>query len=964
MDFKINNIHIQNLRGICNLALPVNGQNLIIVGENGSGKSSVVDALEYYFTGHVERLEGRADVDQRQCLPNLNGGPTKVHLTFKGVGPETGISLSYPGRSASIPDELQAFFDLAASKRFALRRYQLLGFINSRDAERYQHISSLVGLEALDKIEDRWRREFRKVIKQVEALVNHRGALYQKLGGWLGQAVQDEVTLMAAINAQLSHVSLPPIQDIQQLQERQAHLRQLAQSPEDVSKAEQLAQTRDQIDALQSNVNALIVEYEKLSKSVRAFWKYSMSLEDAEFESLLTEGYRVLQSHRLMQVCPLCEAPISDYAALLSRLDARRKHLNKLIESRRRVTQRKQALVNSLGWLNERAMALRHRLQVHGLDSCKPWLQAVLDFVAQWRHMTTEEDWSELIAQRLPEHQTLHALQYTLPELKQEIDQRIRALSPTEDEATALDLLLTLTRIEEPWRQLRAVARDLKSATYVHRQIDLVYTTLVETRKRGLGRISRELQDNFAHLYKQLHPDEGYEAITLEVQKDKRSSVALRVKFHQQDAAHPLNYLSEGHLDSLGLCIFLAFIKRYNGDFKLIVLDDVLTTVDVGHRLRAAQLLASEFSDYQLIITTHDRLWAEELKIALPQARLYHLKPWHFGRGAECHQTPISDWAYYAQQADDHRPQHAIAGAGRNLEKFLYQMRNNLSLAVPAKPGDDYTIGDLYGPFFKWLRQHSIQRQDWPGFDADLRAMERELDEVWRLRNWSGAHFNTWAVHVTRAEALSLLTAIKNLVDAFSCPVCHGLVVYDKQASMLLCPYCRPEPQPPIVYQYKATWPDEARRMLNLPNAKVRAHIPRLVQSALSRFMHDMRYRLLFPLPPKKDNVYHLSDLYGPFFAWAEAHPRPGIADWEIELRSYQQSLDAYWQNDHWAHIPESDIVRFVHTVQQLTACFTCKACGQLLDYDNAQKKYVCTYCESQQTAPEKISASWAVFEK
>jgi len=708
----------------------------------------------------------------------------------------------------------------------------------------------------------------------------------------------------------------------------------------------------------------VFTEYQKLSESIRAFWKYSVSLEDAEFESVLSEGYNVLQTHSLMQTCPLCEAPIHDYAALLRRVEDRLRGLNALVESRQQVTQHKNTLLNCLDWLNQRATALMSALQNHSFDVCLALLQTVLHLVNDWQTIVTEEDWHTLIEQRLPESQAMRKLQHTLPELKDKVGKRIRALSPTEDEATAMELLLTLTKVEDPWRQLQVVARDLQNATYVHEQINLVYTTLVETRKQGLDRISQELQDDFEHLYKQLHPDEGYDAITLEVQKDRRSSVALRVQFHKQDATHPLNYLSEGHLDSLGLCIFLAFIKRYNSDFRLIVLDDVLTTVDVGHRLRATRLLASEFSDYQLIITTHDRLWARELKTALPQARFYHLKPWDFERGTECHQTPISDWEYYVQQANNNRPQDAIAGAGRNLEKFLYQMRNNLGLAVPAKPNEDYTIGDLYGPFFKWVRQHSIQRRDWPEFDTDLRAMKEELDEVWRLRNWSGAHFNPWAANVTRAEAVSFLAAIKNLVDAFSCPVCHGLVTYNKQTQRLLCPYCSPAPPQSVVYQYQADWHTQAKRMLDTPKAKVREHIHCMVQSVLKKFMHDMRYRLLLPLPPKKDNVYDLSDVYIPFFTWAKIHPVPGIPDWEGTLTKYKQVLDTYWQNNRWADIPDGELKSFVNVVQQLTACFTCKKCGHLLDYDNEQGDYICTQCNKAYAEPVEVSASWVVIEK
>ena len=408
----------------------------------------------------------------------------------------------------------------------------------------------------------------------------------------------------------------------------------------------------------------------------------------------------------------------------------------------------------------------------------------------------------------------------------------------------------------------------------------------------------------------------------------------------------------------------MAFIKRFGSDLKLIVLDDVLTTVDAGHRLRVARLLAGEFAEYQLIVTTHDRLWAEELKTVLPQAKLYHLKTWNLEIGATCRQTPPSDWDYYKQQAEEGRPQDAIAGAGRNLEKFLYQMRGNLGVAVPAKPGDNYMIGDLYGPFFKWVRRRSIERLHWPQFNQDVKAMDEELSEVWRLRNWSGAHFNVWAAHVTRDEALSFLSAVKNLVDAFACPVCHGLVIYNEDARALLCPYCQPAPPPRVVYQYQSDWTTKAARMLRIPNPKVRKNIVPMVQSAFARFMHDMRYQLLLPLAPAKKDKYDLPQLYEPFFAWAANHPLPDMPQWEQTLTQRKKALDTYWQNDQWVEVPDNEIETFVDAVQRLTSLFECATCSQLLDYDHEQAIYLCTRCNGQESTPTQVSAVWFVVEK
>ena len=115
MNCKIDRIQAQSFRGIRHIHLPVDGRNLIVVGENGAGKSSIVDAIEYFFTGKIQPLEGRADVDKRKSIPNLNGGTTQVGLALRGAPTTSGVALPYPGRSRAIPRALKPLLGLAAN---------------------------------------------------------------------------------------------------------------------------------------------------------------------------------------------------------------------------------------------------------------------------------------------------------------------------------------------------------------------------------------------------------------------------------------------------------------------------------------------------------------------------------------------------------------------------------------------------------------------------------------------------------------------------------------------------------------------------------------------------------------------------------------------------------------------------------------------------------------------------------
>ena len=75
-----------------------------------------------------------------------------------------------------------------------------------------------------------------------------------------------------------------------------------------------------------------------------------------------------------------------------------------------------------------------------------------------------------------------------------------------------------------------------------------------------------------------------------------------------------MKYLSESHLNSLGICLFLASAKLFNKDSQFLVLDDIVTNFDLGHRRRLLRLIKDEFSGWQIILLTVERLWFDMIK--------------------------------------------------------------------------------------------------------------------------------------------------------------------------------------------------------------------------------------------------------------------------------------------------------------------------------------------------------------
>ena len=97
---QIEEIHIEEFRGIRKLSLMLGGRSFCIYGPNGSGKSGVVDAIEFALTGDISRLSGEgtggisvakhgAHVDKRD---DLDAAFVRLKITVLSSGKSVTIT--------------------------------------------------------------------------------------------------------------------------------------------------------------------------------------------------------------------------------------------------------------------------------------------------------------------------------------------------------------------------------------------------------------------------------------------------------------------------------------------------------------------------------------------------------------------------------------------------------------------------------------------------------------------------------------------------------------------------------------------------------------------------------------------------------------------------------------------------------------------------------------------------------
>ncbi len=137
-----------------------------------------------------------------------------------------------------------------------------------------------------------------------------------------------------------------------------------------------------------------------------------------------------------------------------------------------------------------------------------------------------------------------------------------------------------------------------------------VRTEIRQQSQKVIDSISKDLET----MWDILHPGEKIDSIRLFLPPTTDKAIDIVLKFHGLEQDSPRLTLSEGYRNSLGLCIFLAMAKQVADTERPLFLDDVVVSLDRGHRGMIQELLEKEFSDRQVVIFTHDREWYTELR--------------------------------------------------------------------------------------------------------------------------------------------------------------------------------------------------------------------------------------------------------------------------------------------------------------------------------------------------------------
>jgi len=783
MPVKIKKISIHAFRGIPDLELELERKSLILRGENGTGKSSIVEAIEFFFTRRISSLEGVRGLSLRRHGPHVNFTPDDVNIeiTFDPGN----ISLSRTFASEPLPlTQLESYFQITQKGRFILRRSQILEFIMSQPAERFRAIGSIIGVELLDNIELEMMRLRDDLKGEIDSKREEINRLITDLSVIMGRDISREENILPILNEILREVNLPLLESIENVDKHAEEMLRTVKNAKNIDKITILNEILGIVN-IPPIAKDVVDEFNNLNDKIKQLLQKHIILE-LSIVSLLKAGQKILEEEK-QDICPLCEQKI-DRERLLPKIEERLLILRDLSDKASEVRRISVLIIKKLKKIIENLNTLLSKIElfpeiIEEKDKLLKEINFLNDFLNKVKFAKDLK--GEIPIQEF--NQQKAEINGIWNSISGKCTPILEGIGLREEEKKVLEVVRLIERVKSKGMDISRVSSELKTYQNYYQFAEKIYSTFSEAKKTKIQEIYNSIQGNIQNFYSSLHPDDPHKNIELIVALGRRASTELKIESFGREGEDPRALTSEGHLDSLGLCIFLAFVKKFNEDCSLIVLDDVITTIDSKHREKICKLLLEEFRERQLIITTHDGVWYEQL---CASQRAY-------GMGGNFKNLVIVDWSVnigpvirpYKIRWERIKEKIAAGdktGAGNDgrqyLEWILKRICEILQTPIPFKSSGRYVIGDLLIPAKNRLM--SLIKES--SFKANIIKVFQDLESTIIMGNLL-SHHNILTEQVSIEEVNNFCKAVHNLHNVFLCPNCGHFVGYYRDLRIIRC---------------------------------------------------------------------------------------------------------------------------------------------------------------------------------
>ena len=757
---RIETISLSWFRGAAHEAvLPTGSKSVVVYGANGSGKSTFADAIEYLVqNGRIEHLRHEySGSRQEKGVRNTHAPPDEpASITVQSdqgrsiqaeIAPDGRLSL------ASDPPELLGAVQAWDIKRLILRQDEVADFVHAEKGKKYSVLLPLLGLDALERAAENLRG-----LAQQVANVGKLSRKEQELED-LSKAAKDHLPDLSEEKVIESLNRVAPTYIEQPPKGLAALTRSLASA---IDRSIKSAEPESKRHLLLTQIHA-----EGPAAKLQAVTEAEAATKE-QVDTLLDRRIGVLQAAEAFvdavgsdgdEVdCPACGRPVRT-AEFAQHVHDELSALEDARSARTAARKARQAFATSLGEVLRKTKnaEVSDWLDQPGQRECKGAVTGLggvdLD---RW-----EEGWSA---------EEYHAFASCIPLVACHVQTAIKAAPPSTQQLIADQEIVSAAASIPQIRVLELQTARVRKIVEALAVAESAVRNAIKTRTRVIiQRISRDAQ----RLWSKLHPDEPIEDIRLQIPGDADRAIDIGLKFFGVDQPSPRLTLSEGHRNSLGLCIFLALAGLEPEEDRPIILDDIVSSLDREHRGMLIDVLLQDLNSRQVLLFTHDREWFAELRARLPS------RAWNFRTLRPWESPDVGlQWSDSANTFDDARALIAVRpeAAGNCVRAImdgrLSMAAEKLKVFVPHLRGDRNDQRTCVHFLERIISEapRRFRKRDGESWTEHLEATMDWKEAHDLLISWGNRSSHTGSL--VRSEVGRLIQTCEKALSHFRCSTC------------------------------------------------------------------------------------------------------------------------------------------------------------------------------------------------
>lgn len=500
---------------------PANRCLVVLYGENGTGKSTILDAIDAACNQSFGSLNERNGVSKARHIHSVNKNAQELRVQLKTCHSSSDEWEVRLNGSQFVRHQTPAHGQLPQVA--VLRRGALTRLVEAAAADQYKEFQRFIdvsGVEEAEKQLNAIRLGLEKTFLTAQATYAEAGRALSTLWDQHPQVHQPGMTALQgaqALQAQSVAVSRQRLDALRKvigaIGRAQADSRQWCEDEQACQELESLAQA----------AQAALSETEISDEERRP-----------ELAQLLTAAASYLGQLTQGTSCPLCANDI-ELEALRQRVNQEQQRLQYVVALAKTNATAQQQAANARQQAtrsDQRAVQARDLLTVATTQAELPTLPAWA--IGRWTEAELQNFESELLLIQ--------------GAVATETDQ----LQATVQLHDGLNRLLG---------NLASAERDVQEASALLTQVKAAQSLLEDERRQFIQDILDGITMEVNRLYGLLHPGEQIDLHRLVMDPKQRASVKSLGNFLGTTTEPPQAYFSQSHLDTLGFCIWLALAK-------------------------------------------------------------------------------------------------------------------------------------------------------------------------------------------------------------------------------------------------------------------------------------------------------------------------------------------------------------------------------------------------------------------